>query len=229
MHKTSSWKEYGNKSSDSTLKSTVNPREAFYYYWPTYEDQINIEIELIETVSQDKSSKPDDKLLPLSSPNYSDGNLSLDNIHPNFYKNSYLDKVISDYKQNLKQHPQNFNNIHSLDDPLQYEDFNVVDVLMAEPIWSDIEENVRNDDIQGLVTDITPHHHAAFGQFFLPEQQSNEISDAINSQDKAPINNKKRHKSSHFSSTLEGSQPDSINEENNEIGKPRNEKYRLVY
>ena len=90
MHKTSSWKEYGNKPSDSTLKSTVNPREAFYYYWPTYEDQINIEIEVIEAVSQDKSSKPDDKLLPLSSRNYSDGHLSLDNIHPNFYKNMEL-------------------------------------------------------------------------------------------------------------------------------------------
>ena len=226
MHKTSSWKEYGNKTSDSTLKSTVNPREAFYYYWPTYEDQINIEIELIETVSQDKSSKPDDKLLPLSSPNYSDGNLSLDNIHPNVHKNSYLDKVISDYKQNFKQHPQNFNNIHSFDDPLQYEDFNVVDVSMAEPIWNDIEENVGSDDIQGLATDITPYHHLAFDQFFLPEHQSNEISDAINRPDKTTINNKKRYKSNHFSSPPEGSQPDNIKEETNEIGNLRNEKYR---
>ena len=64
----------------------ANLSEAFEYYRPTYEDHINIEIELIEAVLQDKPSKPDDKLLPLSSRNHSDGHLSLDNIHPNFYK-----------------------------------------------------------------------------------------------------------------------------------------------
>ena len=175
--------------------------------------------------------KANDKLLSLSSRNESESHLSLDNIHPNFYKNSYLDKIIADYKQNvnndLADYPDNnFNNIHALDDPLQYEDFNVVDVLMAEPIWNDIEENVGSNDIQGLVTDITPHHHAAFGQFFLPEQQSNEISDAINSPDKTPIDNKKRYKSNPFSSKPEGSQSASINEETNEIGNLRNEKYR---
>ena len=68
----------------------ANLSEAFEYYRPTYEDHINIEIELIEAVLQDKPSKPDDKLLPLSSRNYSDGHLSLDNIHPNFYKNMEL-------------------------------------------------------------------------------------------------------------------------------------------
>ena len=218
IHKTSSWKEYGNKPLDSTLKSTANPNKAFENYLQTYGDKLYKEIEFLEDVNQNKDSKPKNKVLSLSPRNYSENHLSLDNIHPNFYKNSYLDKILADYKQNqnndLVDYPENnFNNIHSLDDPLQYEDFNVVDVLMAEPIWSDIEENVRNDDIQGLVTDITPHHHAAFGQFFLPEQQSNEISDAINSRDKATIGNKQ-------------SLPVSINKENNEIGNLRNEKYR---
>ena len=68
----------------------ANLSEAFEYYRPTYEDQINIEIELIEAVLQDKPSKPDDKLLLLSSRNYSDGHLSLDDIRPNFYKNMEL-------------------------------------------------------------------------------------------------------------------------------------------
>ena len=122
----------------------ANLSEAFEYYRPTYEDQINIEIELIEAVLQDKPSKHDDKLLPLSSRNYSDGHLSLDNIHPNFYKNMEL---------------------------------------------------------------------------FI-------ASDAMNSPDKTTIDNKKRYKSSHFSSPPEGSQTDSIKEETNEIGNLRNEKYR---
>ena len=100
-----------------------------------------------------------------------------------------------------------------------------MNVSMAEPIWNDIEENVGSDDIQGLATDINPYHHLAFDQFFLPEHQSNEISDAINRPDKTTINNEKRYKSNHFSSP-EGSQPDSIKEETNEIGNLRNEKYR---
>ena len=232
IHNTLSWKEHGNKPSESAVKSASNPNKAFENYLQTYGDQLYKEIEFLEDVNQDKDSKAKDKLL-IQITNNSENHLSLDNIHPNFYKNSYLDKVIADYKQNqdsdLLDYPENnFNNIHSIDDPLEYEDFNVVDVLMAEPIWNDIEENVGSDDIQGLVTDITPHHHAAFGQFFLPEQQSNEISDAINSEDKATINNKKKHKSSHFSSTPEGSQPESVNEESNEIGNLRNEKYRLI-
>ena len=218
IHKTSSWKERDNKPSSSTLKSTANPGKPFEYYRPNYEDQLYKEIEFLEAVSQDKDLKSDDNILPLSSRNYSESQLSLDNIHPNFYKNSYLNRIIADYKQNknndLGNYPENnFNNIHSLHDPLEYEDFNVVDVLMAEPIWSNIEENVGSDDIQGLVTDITPHHHAAFGQFFLPEEQSNEILDAINSRDKATIDNTQ-------------SPPDSIGKENNEIGNVRNEKYR---
>ena len=90
----------------------ANLSEAFEYYRPTYEDQINIEIELIEAVLQDKPSKPDDKLLLLSSRNYSDGHLSLDNIRPNFYKNMELfiasdainspDKTIIDNKKRYK-------------------------------------------------------------------------------------------------------------------------------
>ena len=67
---------------------------------------------MIEAVLQDKTSNPDDKLMPLSSRNYSDGHLSLDNIRPNFYKNMELfiasdainspDKTIIDNKKRYK-------------------------------------------------------------------------------------------------------------------------------
>ena len=143
IHNTLSWKEHGNKPSESAVKSASNPNKAFENYLQTYGDQLYKEIEFLEDVNQDKDSKAKDKLL-IQITNNSENHLSLDNIHPNFYKNMEL---------------------------------------------------------------------------FI-------ASDAINSPDKTTIDNKKRYKSSHFSSPPEGSQPDSIKEETNEIGNLHNGKYR---
>ena len=58
----------------------------------------------------------------------------------------------SENGENDASNGQHINNFKIINEPLKFEDFNMVDELMAEPIWSTIKENVRVSS-NGIVTD----------------------------------------------------------------------------
>ena len=93
-------------------------------------------------------------------------------IHPsNFQKPIYKDDYYLQ-KGNLEtKAAQNINNFKIINEPLKFEDFNVVDALMAEPIWSTIEHNVGGDVI-GAVSDIIPDHEMDHLSLSLPESSA---------------------------------------------------------
>jgi hypothetical protein len=85
-------------------------------------------------------------------------NLPFKVIHP-----SNFDQPLNTQKhrhENESKNAQNINNnFKIINEPLKFEDFNVVDALMAEPIWSKIEENVSGDEFSGVVSDVNSDHN----------------------------------------------------------------------
>ena len=91
-------------------------------------------------------------------------------IHPaSFNEPIYTEEHQINKENHDTKDTQNINNFKIINEPLNFEDFNVVDALMAEPIWSQIEQNVGGEDFNGAVSDIIPDHEMDHLSLSVPE------------------------------------------------------------
>ena len=94
-------------------------------------------------------------------------------IHPSNFQETKYNNWYQIQKESLAANDaQNINNFKIINEPLMAEDFNVVDALMAEPIWSTIEHNVAGEELIGDVSDIIPDHEMDHLSLSVPESSS---------------------------------------------------------
>ena len=153
---TSPWENYSKTLPQTTTNSPINNSGNFDGGIARHGDSFNRVPGGLEFDHNMETSTAPNKIISFTPSNLE--NLPFKVIHPsNFEQPRNTEKHRN---ENESKNTQNINNnFKIINEPLKFEDFNVVDALMAEPIWSKIEENVNGDDFSGVVSDVIPDHH----------------------------------------------------------------------
>jgi len=147
----SPWVNYRETVAQNTTKLPANSNRNFDDSLTRYGDSLAHVPGGLESGHNMEISTTPNKIIDFTPSNLE--NLPFKVIHP-----SNFDQPLNTEKhrhENESKNAQNINNnFKIINEPLKFEDFNVVDALMAEPIWSKIEENVNGDDYSGVVRDV---------------------------------------------------------------------------
>lgn len=166
---------------NTNLPTNVNG--SFGYPFPFDEDNFRQDPDFILTGDKESAIYSNVAIKPENTEN-----LPFRIIHPtNFdqpFNNAAYQKSNDNESNNPESIQENINNFNVINEPLKFEDFNVVDALMAEPeIWRQIEENVSagdHDFNEITISDSIQNHNQFdqnhFEQLFRPDSKSENLN-----------------------------------------------------
>ena len=153
-----------------TESSSSNISRSFDYSKHENNDNITPDLGPFDSTNIDETTNPN-VAIDYSTSSYEQ--LPFKVIHPSNFQEAKYNNWYQIQKESLAANDaQNIDNFKIINEPLMAEDFNVVDALMAEPIWSTIEHNVGGDELIGDVSDIIPDHEMDHLSLSVPESSS---------------------------------------------------------
>ena len=168
-YNTELWENSNNVNFQPTSTASTNTSLSFDYSDKPFKNSIPQDMVSFGSTKVEDTTNPNENF-KYSTSSYE--HLPFKVIHPeSFYEPIYTDEHHIQEEKHETKDAQNINNFKIINEPLNFEDFNVVDALMAEPIWSKIEQNVGGEDFNGAVSDIIPDHEMDHLSLSVPESR----------------------------------------------------------